>query len=292
MFNDKLKKQLIWAGLWVAVFYIVCFALLEIHEFTNWRLLPFVESLIGVFMGAGAIAIITGIILIFQSSLQSQQEKSQEVFEEKLKLYKKVIHQLEEAFRVQKGEKISSITEEEKLDLFFTQMNVALLSKPKTFRSFSKLVNDLAEEDGSLKEDASELLLDFILDARNDLDVQEKMTDQDKAYFNDAIEITKDQADKVTKLNYSVEGEKVIAECKVSLNDILHHLKRYQSQKIRIEINGEEVGIGKVKPLLKEIIKEYKIKHIQTEDDPDGKRTQTQKIGREVIEHFMKKGNN
>ena len=292
MLNDKLKKQLIFVGLVATVFYIACFALLEVHEFTNWSLLPFVESLIGVFMGAGAIAIITGIILIFQSSLQSQQEKGQEVFEEKLKLYKKVINQMEEAFRVQKGEKTSSITEEEKFDLYFTQLNIALLSKPKTFRSFSKLIDDIAEEDGSLKEDATELLLNFIIDARNDLDVQEKMTDQDLYDFNAAKKLAKAQAYKVTKLNYSVVGEKVIAECKVSLNDKLHHLKRYQSQKIRIEINGEEVGIGKVKPLLKEIIKEYKIKHIQTEDDPDGKRTQTQKIGREVIEHFMKKGNN
>ena len=292
MLNDKLKKQLIFVGLVATAFYIVCFALLEIHEFTNWSLLPFVESLIGVFMGAGAIAIITGIILVFQSSLQSQQEKGQEVFEEKLKLYKKVINQMEEAFRVQKGEKTSSITDEEKFDLYFTQLNIALLSKPKTFKSFTNLINNLAEEDGSLKENATEDLLNFILYARDDLDVQEKMTDQETNDFNAAKTLAEAQAHKVTKLNYSVEGEKVIAECKVSLNDILHHLKRYQSQKIRIEVNGEEVGRGGVKPILIEIIKEYKIKHIQTEDDPNGKRTQTQKIGREVIEHFMKKDNN
>ena len=69
----------------------------------------------------------------------------------------------------------------------------------------------------------------------------------------------------------------------------MHHLKRYESQKIRIEINGEEVGRGKVKPILRAIIKEYNL-DILPEDDPDGKKTQTHKIGREVIEHFVNEG--
>jgi hypothetical protein len=67
-----------------------------------------------------------------------------------------------------KTRKISTITEGEKLELFFTQLNIGLLSKPKTFKSFSKLINEVAEEDGKLKEGASKLLLDFIIDARDD----------------------------------------------------------------------------------------------------------------------------
>ena len=194
-----MKNQFKLWGTAVLIFYVVCFAFLVIHNFQVWTLSPFVESIIGVFMGAGAIAIITGIIIIFQSSIQAEQEKKQEVFKQKLELYKKIIDQLQQAFKVQDNEKISTITEGEKLELFFTQLNIGLLSKPKTFKSFSKLINEVAEEDGKLKEGASKLLLDFIIDARDDLDVQddkEKMTDQDKKYLADAIKIAEKQATK------------------------------------------------------------------------------------------------
>ena len=280
MLSDEMKKQLIIMGTFTVFFYILCFGLLKTHNFQIWTLAPFIESLIGTFMAAAAVAIITGTILIFQSSIQAENQKKQEVFKEKMSLYSSIINQMQEAFIQQTGEDKTIITENEKLGLFFTQLNVVLLSKPKTFRSFSELINNLAEEDGSLKDGASKLLLDFIIDARNDLDVQEKMTNQDKTYFSDAIKIANDQADKVTKLNYSVDGLKVIAECNITSDDKKYNLKRYQNQKIRIEVDGIELGRGEVKPALRVIINENSI-------EVDKSKTSTYALGKAIIEYFL-----
>ena len=73
MISKQMKNQFMIWGIGVLTFYVVCFAFLVVHNFQVWTLSPFVESLIGVFMGAGAIAVITGIILIFQSSIQAEQ---------------------------------------------------------------------------------------------------------------------------------------------------------------------------------------------------------------------------
>jgi len=94
MFSAKTKKNFI---LWTAILltiYFVSFGLLLVHKFQLWILSPFVESQIAVFMSAGAIAIITGIILIFQSSVDSEQKKKQEVFKKKMELYSKVINKM------------------------------------------------------------------------------------------------------------------------------------------------------------------------------------------------------
>jgi hypothetical protein len=52
------------------------FCFLVIHNFQVWTLSPFVESIIGVFMGAGAIAIITGIIIIFSPLFSRTRKKT------------------------------------------------------------------------------------------------------------------------------------------------------------------------------------------------------------------------
>ena len=71
MLSKQIKKQFMVWGIYVLIFYVVCFAFLVVHNFQVWTLSPFVESIIGLFLGAGAIAIITGIILVFQSSIQA-----------------------------------------------------------------------------------------------------------------------------------------------------------------------------------------------------------------------------
>ena len=179
----------------------------------------------------------------------------------------------------------NEIDKNEERDLFFTLLKVEILSKPVTFKEFAKLIQNITDEDGKINEESKKNLVEFIRLAREDLDVQEKITDADKQLLADALRATESVG---TKLNYSVEGLKVLAECEVSLNGKSYHIKRYKGNKVRIEINGEETKRGTVKEILRKIIKKYKL-DILTEDDPDGKRTQTQKIGREVIEYFNNK---
>jgi hypothetical protein len=199
MISTQMQKQYkIWGSI-IVVFYVVCFGFLRIHDFQVWTLAPFIESLIGVFMGAGAIAVITGIILIFQSSIQAEQEKKQKVFDKKMNLYQSIITEMNEKFKVREGEENSMITPEERLELFFTQLNIALLSKPKTFRLFSEMLNDISDEEGKITDDAPKKLLRFIQEAREDLDVQEPMTAEDIADFSAAVKIAEKEAESLSK---------------------------------------------------------------------------------------------
>ena len=93
MFSEKTKKEFkLWTAI-LLIIYFVSFGLLVVHKFQLWILSPFVEGQIGVFMAAGAIAIITGIILIFQSSIDSEQKKKQEDVVYHLKLLEQVMKQ-------------------------------------------------------------------------------------------------------------------------------------------------------------------------------------------------------
>jgi hypothetical protein len=199
MLSKQMKNQVkIW-GFVIAAIYVVCFAFLAVHKFQIWILSPFVESLIAVIMGAGASAIIVGIILIFQSSIQAEQEKKQAVFDKKMSLYQSIITEMNEKFKVREGEENSMITHEERLELFFTQLNIALLSKPKTFRLFSEMLNNISDEEGKITDDAPKKLLRFIQEAREDLDVQEPMTAEDIADFSVAVKFAEEEAESLSK---------------------------------------------------------------------------------------------
>ena len=197
MFTNIPKRQIAIAIIIIVTFYIVSFGLI-IYS-TYFTIVPFLDKMVGVFMGAGAIAIITGFILIFQSSLQSVQVKKQKVFDKKMDLYQSIIKEMKEKFKVLKGEENPKISPEERRELFFTQLNMALLSKPKTFRRYSEMLNNISDEDGNITGDAYKNLLEFIEEAREDLDVQEPMTPQDKTNFTAALEIAEKEAEQAAK---------------------------------------------------------------------------------------------
>jgi hypothetical protein len=193
------RNRIILYSVIITVIYFACFAFLSTRSFQDWQLWPFFESMIGVFMGAGAIAIITGIILVVQSVIESERDKKQKVFDKKLTLYSGIIEQMEGFYRLKEDEDVPMIDQRERTDLFFTQLKVALLARPKTFRSFSQLINDLADDEGVIKEEATRLLLEFVLDARNDLDVQEEMTPEDQKSLNESMEIAEKTASNIQK---------------------------------------------------------------------------------------------
>ena len=189
MLSNQMQRQYkIWGSIIVA-FYVVCFGFLVIHNFQVWTLAPFIESLIGVFMGAGAIAVITGIILIFQSSIQAEQEKKQEVFKEKMKLYSSIIDKMNE---IKRDGQVSS---DERLDIMSIQSKIALLSNQTTFDKFIDFQSNLTDDEGNINENYSDLMMDFIGSARDDLEVQETMTIEQKR----ALEETKEKSKKVAE---------------------------------------------------------------------------------------------
>jgi hypothetical protein len=165
---------------------------------------------------------------------------------------------MNEKFKVRKGEKYSMITPEERLELFFTQLNIALLSKPKTFRLFSEMLNDISDEEGKITDDAPKKLLRFIQEARKDLDVQEPMTAEDIADFSVAVKIAEEEADKVAKpyqktvfndidgmIKHLYEKSKISEKTEEMLRYIYNVLKSNASQNITFGFSPSFLGIQK-----------------------------------------------
>jgi hypothetical protein len=193
------RRKVIFYSVAIAAIYFACFAFLSTHAFQDRWLSPFFEDLVAAFMAAGAIAVITGIILVVQTILQAEREKQQTVFDKKLALYSGIIEQMQALYRVKEDEELPTIDRQERMDLFFTQLKVALLARPKTFRSFSQLISEIADDKGVIKDEATTQLLDFIIDARNDLDVQEVMTPEDQRSLNESIEIAEQAASDIQR---------------------------------------------------------------------------------------------
>ena len=182
MFSTKQKQAfIIWLTI-LLVIYFVSFGLLVVHKFQFWMLSPFVESQIGVFMSAGAIAIITGIILIFQSSIDSEQKKKQEVFKNKMKLYSRVIEGMN-SIRLS-----GNVDEEDRIKILSLCSEIGLLSNLRTFNEFNEFVNKLADGDGEIEViNYPSRLMKFVSAAREDLEVHGSMTKEEKKQLEESF---------------------------------------------------------------------------------------------------------
>ncbi len=72
---------------------------------------------------------------------------------------------------------------------------IGLLSNQNTYEQFNNFVTNLKDEEGNISENYTSLLLDFIGSARDDLEVQETMTIEQKK----ALEETKEESKKVAE---------------------------------------------------------------------------------------------
>ena len=241
MLSNQMQKQYkIW-GTIIVMFYVTCFGFLVIHNFQVWTLAPFIESLIGVFMGAGAIAVITGIILLFQSSIQAEQEKKQEVFRNKILLYHNIIDKMEE---ITKDDKIHETEEKEIVSLL---ARIQLLANPTTYGKFVEFFEGLtkesdegeellADEKGhyrNVPEDYHNLFLEFISSARDDLEVQEAMTEEQQANLRRMHQQAKDAAENlVTEKREPYQKLDSLDEWIAQINDI-HELTQKQKDFVK-----------------------------------------------------------
>jgi len=82
-------------------------------------------------------------------------------------------------------------------------------------------------------------------------------------------------------LNYSVAGSQVVEQAEFELNNKTYFLKRFDNKMIRIFNSDNEMTNESVKPILRNIIKLYKL-NVSLER-VSGKRKNTQILGRDVI---------
>ena len=247
-----MKNQVkIW-GFVIAAIYVVCFAFLAVHKFQIWILSPFVESLIAVIMGAGASAIIVGIILVFQSAIQAEQEKKQEVFKAKMKLYSLIIDKME---AISKDDKISETEDKEIISIL---AKIGLLSNPKTFEQFNNFIINLKDEEGNISDNYASLLLDFIGSARDDLEVQEAMTIEQeeklKKIKKESIKVAEslskpyqktvfNDIDSMIKCLY--EKSKISEKTEEMIRYIFNYLKENKNDKITFKFSPSLISVKK-----------------------------------------------
>ena len=252
MLSKQMKNQVkIW-GFVIAAIYVVCFAFLAVHKFQIWILSPFVESLIAVIMGAGASAIIVGIILVFQSAIQAEQEKKQEVFKAKMKLYSLIIDKME---AISKDDKISETEDKEIISIL---AKIGLLSNPKTFEQFNNFIINLKDEEGNISDNYASLLLDFISSARDDLEVQEAMTIEQeeklKKIKKESIKVAEslskpyqktvfNDIDSMIKCLY--EKSKISEKTEEMIRYIFNYLKENKNDKITFKFSPSLISVKK-----------------------------------------------
>jgi len=252
MLSKQMKNQVkIW-GFVIAAIYVVCFAFLAVHKFQIWILSPFVESLIAVIMGAGASAIIVGIILVFQSAIQAEQEKKQEVFKAKMKLYSLIIDKME---AISKDDKISETEDKEIISIL---AKIGLLSNPKTFEQFNNFIINLKDEEGNISDNYASLLLDFIGSARDDLEVQEAMTIEQeeklKKIKKESIKVAEslskpyqktvfNDIDSMIKCLY--EKSKISEKTEEMIRYIFNYLKENKNDKITFKFSPSLISVKK-----------------------------------------------
>lgn len=188
MNNQTTKKLLIEnpiaVSIFIAVIYFGTFGFLSIYDFSQWTFGPFIESVIGVFLGAGAIGIITGVIIMFQSSLESKKEKAKEIFDQKINLYKEVIDNVNHMFVDGK------INEGEFRQIELMLLKLQLMAKDETietFVDFYKKVADMiptdTDGDGELEFDVDidlkNLFSSFVNQCRTDLELSDQKLNAD-----------------------------------------------------------------------------------------------------------------
>ncbi len=183
MNNQKTKKLLIEnpvsVSIFIAIIYFGTFGFLSIYDFSQWTFGPFIESVLGVFLGAGAIGIITGVIIMFQSSLESKKEKAKEIFDQKINLYKEVIDNINDMFVDGKIDEI----EFRRIELMLLKLQ--LMAKDETIETFVIFYKKVAEMiptdtdgDGELEFDIDielkNLFSSFVNQCRTDLELSDQ----------------------------------------------------------------------------------------------------------------------
>ena len=138
------------------------------------------QLIINAFISSGVIGIITTIILIYQSHVQTEQAKKQEVFKAKMTLYSDIIKEMEKI-------KLKGILEdEEKLKILSMQSRIGILSNLDTLHKFLDFQKKLtAEGKDEISEEYPDILLEFIHAARQDLEVHPEMSNNERKLFKD-----------------------------------------------------------------------------------------------------------
>jgi len=235
----------------IGIIYFGTFGFLKVYSFVDWEYGPFIQSVLAVFLGAGAIGIITGVIIMFQAALESKKEKAKEIFDQKINLYKKLIDDVSGMFEDGK------ISESEFRRIELLMLKLQLMAQDETVSTFADFYKKIAEmilDDDESKEMEVEvdiqlknLFSNFVNQCRIDLELADQKLDEN--IFSEIKAVQKRADDSIVSKRFKSPKGKIAA-------DLVYEYAKKLSEK--------GVSIQTAKVLKIEIEKKYPLLAIQT----------------------------
>ena len=194
MLNNSAKKLLTRTVIIVSIIYFGGFGLLN---YINGY--PWVSKVLQSFMGAGAIGLITVIIVVYQNQVQTISKKKEKIFEKRLYLYESTIDlfwDIIDKKRINTDEHNQFKANNQKMLLLagsevyiqFNKLLVLVNSKFKKNSSSEIHVDQLKSTDG---ENFTYLFKKFIIVCRKDLDIDNAFTNKsDEFQFEQVVDLS------------------------------------------------------------------------------------------------------
>ena len=155
----------------VIFIYFGCFWLLFNYEFVG-NDTSFIFQVVVAMMSTGLLAIVTGFMFIFQSQIESRKENQAKIFEKKIEFYNDALDRLDEIFEGGIGDKTSH-------QLLFLVSKAMLVASPEAADKFAQLFLSFQNN-----ENVSKCFGDFIIAARTDLDLVDRISDGNEDSFD------------------------------------------------------------------------------------------------------------
>ena len=207
-------------------FYFIIYTNLPINDGEQL----FFSNVLSGLMGAVVVALVTASIFIFQQKIEADEQKERLMYEKKLVLYQKVSKELSEALA--DGE--LSIGEIQTLRKF--EYELILIAKKPVAEAFLSLIQKGEEFDqeksGELGTYLKTSIMEFLTEARRDLDVLSHASDTEEMQNWLGNEDTQDTLTKTKRRFTEQQKIKILKEWRTAKvkQDILKMYKVYDSQ--------------------------------------------------------------
>ena len=181
----------------VIFIYFGCFWLLFNYEFVG-NDTSFIFQVVVAMMSTGLLAIVTGFMFIFQSQIESRKENQAKIFEKKIEFYNDALDRLDEIFEGGIGDKTSH-------QLLFLVSKAMLVASPEAADKFAQLFLSFQNN-----EKRSKCFGDFIIAARKDLDLVDRISDGTAESFDPILSRLEDSIKKESKnIRYWSDEDKI-----------------------------------------------------------------------------------
>ena len=194
MLNRDAKRLLIRTTLAVSIIYFGCFGML-----TYLNKLPWLNKVLQSFMGAGAIALITVIIIVYQNQVQTATKKKEKLFDQRLKLYKSTIDlfwDIVDRKQIDISEHNEFKANNQKMLLLagkrvYNSFNALLIMINSEFKSSGKDIIEIAKLTNPDGEQFASLFKKFLTVCREDLDIDDQLIDPaDDEQFEEFVDLS------------------------------------------------------------------------------------------------------